>query len=266
MRLVHMLAFLAAGAPALAAAQSAPACASKPDAPRLDHAVLIVRDLDAASARFASLGFRLKNGRLHDDSLLNRHIKFRDGTGLELMSLAGTPGNAMARNYARRLEAGEGGATAALRFDDLDRLGAAAHESSLAGQSTRLGGWQFFSVAESPGGGALFFLRGGVPVADADSLIAHAAGSSRLAGAWIEAGPKVEQLLHAIGATRCGEVRLPDGRVGARWMLAAGSLVIVRPRGDARSRLIGVELDGPVTNGRRVTQVLELYPGFWLTF
>ena len=51
--------------------------------------VIAVRDLEAAAARFAALGCRLKPGRLHPDNLLNEHLKFRDGSELELMTLAG---------------------------------------------------------------------------------------------------------------------------------------------------------------------------------
>ena len=52
--------------------------------PRLDHVVMVVAELDSAEARLAPLGFRIKPGRLHPDNLLNAHVKFADGTELEL--------------------------------------------------------------------------------------------------------------------------------------------------------------------------------------
>ena len=62
------------------------ACVADSSAPRLDHVIIAVRDLDAASAGFVRHGFRLKPGRLHANGLLNRHIKFRDGTEQNFLS------------------------------------------------------------------------------------------------------------------------------------------------------------------------------------
>ena len=53
----------------VAQAQAA-ACVAVPGAPRLDHVVVVVRNLDSAAARFRPLGFRFKLGRLHPDSLV----------------------------------------------------------------------------------------------------------------------------------------------------------------------------------------------------
>src|SRR5262245_4051661 len=52
----------------------------------LDHIPTAVRDLGAASARYRALGFALKPGRLHDNSILNNHAKFPDGTEIELIT------------------------------------------------------------------------------------------------------------------------------------------------------------------------------------
>jgi hypothetical protein len=37
------------------------------------------------------LGFTLKQGQLHANGLDNRHLKFEDGTELELMTVGSTP-------------------------------------------------------------------------------------------------------------------------------------------------------------------------------
>lgn len=73
-------------------------CVGSPTAPALDHVVLAVRDLDAAAAGFARHGFRSKPGRLHANGLLNRHVKFRDGTGIELMTVRACPGTGWRRS------------------------------------------------------------------------------------------------------------------------------------------------------------------------
>jgi catechol 2,3-dioxygenase-like lactoylglutathione lyase family enzyme len=53
---------------------------------RLNHVPVVVSDLDAASRTYTRLGFALKEGRPHPNGLLNRHVKFPDGTEVELIT------------------------------------------------------------------------------------------------------------------------------------------------------------------------------------
>src|SRR5687767_12158381 len=102
-----------------ATARPAPAELLLTPAAELDHVILAVPDLDAASRACGDLGFLIKPGRMHPNRLLNRHLKFGDGTEIELMTVRGEPGDPMARDYARLLESGAGGAYVALRTPDL---------------------------------------------------------------------------------------------------------------------------------------------------
>lgn len=235
----------------------APPCASSNALVRLDHAVVVVRNLDTAAARFAALGFRLKLGRLHPDSILNRHIKFRDGSELELMTVAGTPVSQMAREYAALLAAGEGGVYAALWMTDLAPVRAAAERLGEP-RLTQAGAWQFLSLPGVHDARAVFFGAGGLPANDPDSVLAHPNKAQRLAAVWLEAGPGLDTLLTALRAHACGTVRLPDGRSGVRWGLSQGTLVLVR---GGTGRVLGVELDRSTSTKPRLHEPL---PGFWI--
>jgi len=79
----------------------------------LDHVVLAVNDLKASAARFRSFGFALKPGRPHDNGISNQHVKFRDGTELELLT-APEARDDLTSLYRRHLEAGDGPAFLAL--------------------------------------------------------------------------------------------------------------------------------------------------------
>jgi hypothetical protein len=255
----HLAVGLGLGAGALSGlvpdGTQAEGCAAPQAAVRLDHAIVVVRDLDSAAARFAPLGFRFKLGRLHPDSILNRHIKFRDGTELELMTVAGTPTSRMARDYARLLAAGEGGVYAALWTTDMERVRRAAARLGEP-RLTQLGAWQFLSLPTVQETHAVFFGAGGLPANDPDSVLNHPNGATGLATAWIEAGPALERLLLQLGARRCGQVTLPDGREGVQWGLARGSLVVVR--GSTR-RVVGVEIARP---GQPALERYMPLPGF----
>jgi hypothetical protein len=223
----------------------------------LDHAIIVVRNLDSASARFAPLGFRFKLGRLHPDSLLNRHIKFRDGTELELMTLAGRPMSRMASEYRELLDASEGGVYAALWTTDMERVRRAVASVGTP-RLTQLGAWQFLSVPDAPETQVVFIGAGGYPANDPDSVLAHANGANRLSAAWVEGGAQLEQLLASLGSRACGDYRLPDGRDGTRWALSSGSLVVVRSSG---RRILGIEIERAGSPEERIHEPLR---GFWV--
>ena len=79
----------------------------------LDHVVLAVNDLEAMAARYRQLGFALKPGRRHANGIRNQHVKFGDGTELELLA-APEARDPLTARYRRHLADGDGPAFLAL--------------------------------------------------------------------------------------------------------------------------------------------------------
>ncbi len=52
----------------------------------IDHVNVAVNDLPEARVVFEKLGFTIKPGRVHGNSIDNLHIKFANGTELELIT------------------------------------------------------------------------------------------------------------------------------------------------------------------------------------
>src|SRR5438046_8977547 len=73
----------------------------------IDHTPVVVADLEKAQADFRKLGFAIKPGRFHAGGILNAHVKFPDGTEIELIT-APKAVDALTREYRARLEKGEG--------------------------------------------------------------------------------------------------------------------------------------------------------------
>lgn len=238
-------------------------CVGMPSAPALDHVVIVVRDLEAASAGFRSSGFVLKQGRLHANNLLNRHIKFRDGSSIELMMVNGVPGDAMARDYAALAAAAEGGVYAALNVSRIDTPRAAAAALELRTRESRSGPWRFLSFPGTSPAAALFFSAGSAVVQDPDSLLNHVPDVEGLAEAWLEGGPEVAAHLEKLGAKRCGSVRSADGRMGDRIGLSRGRLVILPPASGDRPRVMGVVLK--LREGRSGGATTP-HPSFWVRY
>ncbi|HEX7780881.1 MAG TPA: VOC family protein [Vicinamibacterales bacterium] len=79
----------------------------------IDHVVLAVNDLEATAARYRQLGFALKPGQPHANGIRNQHVKFTNGTELELLT-APKAADDLTTRYRRHLADGDGPAYFAL--------------------------------------------------------------------------------------------------------------------------------------------------------
>jgi len=89
----------------------------------LDHIPIVVLDLEKAVETYRGLGFTIKPGLKHENGIKNAHIKFHDGTELELVSVPSAT-DALAREYRRLLEEGEGPAFVSFYAPDLGAVSA----------------------------------------------------------------------------------------------------------------------------------------------
>jgi catechol 2,3-dioxygenase-like lactoylglutathione lyase family enzyme len=256
-----LVAALMSLAPSLADAQ---VCTPNPAAPALDHVVLVVSDLDQATSGFHGLGFRLKQGRLHANNLLNRHIKFRDGSSIELMTVAGEPRDEMARAYSRLAVEGDGGVYVALKVSSTSSPLSTADSLELNPQTSSSGPWQFVGFDVGSPAAAVFFSAGGANLQDPDSLVSHTPQVTGLVEAWVEGGPELITLLEKLGASRCRPDRGPDGRLGQRLLLSRGAIVVVPMRAGVRPRVLGAHLAS--SRVVRTPTTIWPHPTFWLSY
>jgi hypothetical protein len=231
------------------------------NAPALDHAIIAVQDLSAATDAFRRAGFRIKPGRLHANGLLNNHIKFPDGTEIELMTVQGNAGDAMARRYSDVIALGDGGIYVALKAADIEVVDRHARSLGISTRRSSSGPWQFLGFNDTTAA-AVFFTSGGGAVQDADSIFRHEPRVTTLSEVWIEGGAALERLLVQAGAIDCGNAIGPDERTGRRFGLQNGSIVVAPARAGTRPRVLGVVLDTPDVGTRMIRPV----PQFWIQY
>ena len=220
---------MAAGVSPPAVAQST-ACRSESAAPHLDHVVIAVRDFASASSLFRdSLGFSLKPGRLHGNGLSNVHVRFGDGSALELIAAGKGEPDRLSEWYRRFLVEGEGGAFVALRAGPpdsiLDRLGELAPQALVFESAA----FDWVSFPEGHPLHPIFFIHVRERPVDLPSQLQHANGATGLAEVWLESvEPEIlAALLGKLGAEPCGEVEGFQGLSGIRYGLAGSTLVAV---------------------------------------
>jgi hypothetical protein len=216
--LIHRSLILALALATTAAAPAAPESVVR----GLDHIPLAVKDLEQSKAQFEALGFTLKPGRPHANGLRNAHMKFLDGTEIELISaLAAT--DALASEYYNWLKGGDGPAFLGLYVADFDTLVERLSRLGLA--LDRNGGLGTLSEVALK---RLFFARRQRSPTDRPEHFAHANTAFSLAGVWL-AGAEAEQRLLAmldaapIEEPPCG----PFGSASAAFSLSEGEIMFL---------------------------------------
>jgi len=253
----------------------------------LDHIPLAVADLDEAAETFRELGFTLKPGRIHENGIQNQHVKFPDGTEIELIS-ASKARDPLTAEYLRYLASGDGAAFVGFYAPDMDRL---ASQLDADGRNYRIDDG-LLSFPESDEPRYIFFGQRIRSTTDQPAHFEHPNAAEALIGVWI-AGDDLTaeyQLLTSLGAAISGqEVHIPESlnaRVArlqqAEVVFLAGSRQLVPGRRivgatirtsdlDAlRGVLTAASLDVPplvlTNNGLSMFIPPNITHGIWLEF
>jgi len=228
----------------------------------ISHVNIAVADLDRASADYARLGFALKEGRPHSDGIRNRHMKFRDGTEIELIT-APAATDALTAHYRQLIEAGDGPAFLAL---DVEPPALAVERVKQAGLPASTGGGHVDFPFESPLG-YVFFAGLNQSPTDRPEHFAHTNAATSLVGVTL-AGENLDQeraLFRAFGLREsacagadsdAGHPSTGSGRTERCVVLHDGAVVRLRP-GAARGGRRIAALEVRVGEAATVTRLLE---------
>lgn len=249
----------------------------------LDHVPLAVRDIDRAVETYRRLGFSIKPGRFHANGIRNAHVKFSDGSGLELIT-ATEAVDPLTTRYRALLALGEGPAFLALHARDSDRLIAAlrrGYEFDRRGDLTEI---------RQPGLEWLFVVRDNRSPTDRPEHFDHQNGAVAFQSIWIatDAREGLVRLLADLGGARSAAiaavpepsdaivVKLDGGdvvilpashqRVVGRPVI--GASVLVRDLEVVRRHLAmaGIEFRHDAGEPRRVVVAPAQTLGLWLEF
>jgi hypothetical protein len=187
----------------------------------LDHMPVAVADLDRAVADFQRLGFVLKPGRPHDDSIRNRHVKFPNGGEIELIT-ASAPMDALARSYVDWIKIADGPAFWSVRSGDFTALISALAAKGLA--ASRKG--ELVTMSEDTFPHRLFFGERGLSPTDGPQYWAHPNGAYQLRAVWLAGAAGEKQLLSDLGARPGGAACAPFDAKAEVLTLPEGDQVI----------------------------------------
>jgi hypothetical protein len=186
----------------------------------LDHIPVVVADLEKAEADFRALGFRIKPGRLHADGIQNAHVKFPDGTEIELIT-APNAVDPLTEEYRNKAENGEGPVYFGLYAPDQAAIAArlAALSLPVEREETSIG-----FPPESALHPLFFGTRNKSPT-DKPDYFAHPNTAERLSAIWVRDRPELRIVLAKLGVPLheergCGPIgarvtaaRMPEGEL-----------------------------------------------------
>lgn len=276
---------------ALVTASCAAAPAAAPAvAVRLDHVPIAVRSLDAAVRTYRDgLGFSLKPGRPHANSISNAHIKFGDGSALELITAA-EPRDELASRYLELLAHGEGGAFVGLDAGPVAPLADLLRPMALPFETT-LGSYYESLVFTGTPLDYLFFIRIHARPPDLPEHLSHPNTARGLYAVWIvpdDPSPErqlFQRLGHDLrpsaaslpGGDGLHEIELASGRVyllepdsGSAGRPVAGATIEVadleRAMGSLQPATAASAMVGSDSRGRFIRIPPERAHGIWLEF
>lgn len=170
---------------------------------RLDHTIIAVNNIDAASRTFSNLGFKVKPGKQHKNGLINLFIKLSDKTEIELMSLAATPKDSIAKIYADFLDIEEGGIYVALSGIDIQTASTLMQSSEIEHKIKPGKLWNYIVFPEGSGLEHIFLIDMHYDDRVHSEFQSHENRITGLSQIWLQSNDEVRNLLHTLGATKC---------------------------------------------------------------
>ena len=192
----------------------------------LDHIPIAVNDLDAAAGRYRELGFTLKPGVPHANGIRNQHVKFQDGTELELIT-APRGIDPLTMTYRRHLSVGDGPAFVAFYAPSMARVAEQLDEARQAYRLDRA----YIDIPDSDPLGYIFFGPRNRSPTDRPEHFAHANTAESLVAVWIAADDlsRERRLLQTLGATLSrADVWVPDKVSAEVARLPEGEVVLLK--------------------------------------
>ncbi len=209
----------------------------------IDHIPTVVENLDEAAASYQRLGFSLKPGRAHENGLRNRHIKFEDGSGVELISPPRQPSDDLTKTYAEFLRSGEGPAYLSFHARDTAALSSALSQANIVFE-TESG---LITLADQ-NLDFIFFVRDNRSPTDKPEHFAHPNTAVAMTEVWLALdGPSrasLRKLLLALGAVERHEhARVPSKVRAEVFTVQNGRIVVVPDKHQAQKgrRIIGAK-------------------------
>ncbi|HEX7802770.1 MAG TPA: VOC family protein [Pseudoxanthomonas sp.] len=209
----------------------------------IDHIPTVVADLEEATAFYKRLGFSIKPGRFHENGLRNSHVKFKDGSGVELICPPSRSTDDLTRAYSDLLQDGEGPAYISFHARDTEALTTALGKANMQFKDDS----GLLTLSE-PGLGFIFFVKDNRSPTDKPEHFAHPNTAVAMTEVWLAldapSRASLRKLLLALGAVEKNETALVPTEARAEvFIVQNGRVVVVSDAHQSQNKrkIIGVK-------------------------
>jgi len=193
---------------------------------RIDHVIAVYNDLENVVKNYEDLGFTLKQGYKHKNGLINAHIKFKNGTSVELISVSENPIDKISKTYASLLKNGEGGVFIALSGLSVDELKEKLKDTDIKYSIERNQSWDYVTFNDS-NLEHLFFISYKIQINDSQKMLIHKNDLEKIGNVWIEGNDKVKYLFKILGMESVGFISDNEIGKGEKFKTSSGDIVII---------------------------------------
>jgi len=205
---------------------------------QLDHVITVVSDMDNSIKYFTEKGFTVKKGKLHKNGLINGHVKFKNRTFFEIMSIKGEPSDELSKDYQDLLKNGEGGVYIALAGISTSLMERKLTDLKISYITTEDQNWNYITFPKNSGLSHFFFIENHVELSDPIEILTHKNNSEKIKAVWTEGDDYVKYFLSGIGLRSSGEIEEESFGKGMRYSTKTGEIIIVSKNDpDKRSRI-----------------------------
>lgn len=208
---------------------------------RVDHIISVVADIEESIQDFEEIGFSVKRGTLHSNGLINAHIKFRNHSSFELMSLRGEPEDETASEYKALLEEKEGGVFIVLTGIKTDSLSSVLTVLGIEHNTIPGNLWNYITFPQSSSLAHFFIIEYLYVSNDSEDILNHKNGSEKVSKVYVEGDEQVLKFLSDIGLQFLRKMEETPWGPAVEYPTKTGSIIVVqREDQDKRSRILSV--------------------------
>lgn len=206
----------------------------------LDHAIILIPS-DAypqALLEYENNGFNIKKGRLHSNGILNNHIKFANGSSIELLTITTSPTDEISRGYAELMDSGQKGVYIALQINNAEKLSRLLRDEGIANSLIKNKSWNYLTFPKESGLEMIFLIEMKAKIDDDPAVFRHKNNINAIAEVYVYGDKRLRALLEILKLE--GNVN-NDQQFGScmTYTTSTGSLVILsQPAGSSRIRRI----------------------------
>ncbi len=169
---------------------------------RIDHVIAVYKDLDSIKNIYTEMGFTIKPGRLHENGLTNAHIKFKNGSGFELMSVSDGNEDHLSSLYKALLNDKEGGVYVCLTGLDINEIAKLLRKESINYHITKSKLWTYMTFPDYAGLEHFFIINYHTQILEKPVFLKHPNGCYGYNFITIEGNENTSLFLKALGLVK----------------------------------------------------------------